>query len=146
MAVSGAYIGGVQAKDQLTHLIKTNPKVPKANGKMTVRITFENKGVEEGSIGKVALWLTRVADHRPSEAGGYFEGARCAYEGYDFWADFSDVVLKPGQSRMVKLTNVPVPATAGWWQLSALPDINCKLAASRDVRPSAPYVAVEVVD
>ncbi|GBF98828.1 hypothetical protein Rsub_11593 [Raphidocelis subcapitata] len=145
MDAPSAYIGGVQAKGQFTFTVKTTPKAPKANDTMTVKVKFQNQAETEGPIGKVALWLKPVAAWNAMQDGGWVEGAPCAYTGFDFSADFSGIVLKPGQSKTVKLAGVPVPTTPGWWQLSVVPDINCTLPASKGIFPSAPYASFEVV-
>jgi hypothetical protein len=64
-------------------------------------------------------------------------------------ADFSSIVVKPGKSKTVTIPDVPVLAVAGWWELSALPDINCALPGSVlysfDRYARSPFSAFEVV-
>ncbi|GBF96597.1 hypothetical protein Rsub_09343 [Raphidocelis subcapitata] len=146
----GAYMGGVHIKGQLTYAIKTSPKAPKANTTMTVKVKFENRAAVEGPIGTVAVWLKPASEWQGPKYGGYagFEMpfyTPCNYAGFVASADFSDVVIKPGKSKTVKIVGVPVPVTPGWWQVSALPDINCTLPAKKTIRPVAPYASFEVV-
>ncbi|GBF90395.1 hypothetical protein Rsub_02501 [Raphidocelis subcapitata] len=142
---ASAYFGGVQAKGQLSYTVKTAPKAPKVNDTMTVSIKLQNWGSVEGAIGKVGVWLTPAADWPAPTDGGFWGGELCAYTGYVATADFSDVVVKPGKSKTVKIKDVPVPVAPGWWQVSAVPDINCTLPASSAVRLGASYTAFEVV-
>ncbi|GBF99532.1 hypothetical protein Rsub_11966 [Raphidocelis subcapitata] len=134
-----AYIGGVQAKDQLTFAVKTSPKAPKASDTMTVKVKFQNKADTEGSIGRVGVWIDPVADRNAPFFGAIWKGKPCDYAGFQASADFSDVMIKPGKSKTVKIS-VPVPASAGWWQVSALPDLNCTLPAS-DESPFPGFLA-----
>jgi hypothetical protein len=110
---------------------------------------FQNKASTEGAIGVVGVWLTPFAESYALSDGGTWQGGTCAYEGFVTSADFSSVVVKPGKSKTVKITDVPVPAMAGWWELSAVPDINCTLPGSEiyDRNPiiRTPYAAFEVV-
>ncbi|GBF96588.1 hypothetical protein Rsub_09334 [Raphidocelis subcapitata] len=151
LTAPGAYIGGVQIKGQLTYAIKTSPKAPKANTTMTVKVKFENRAAVEGPIGKVAVWLKPAPEWSGPKYCGYtgvewpdYFG-QCDYSGFVASADFSDVMIKPGKSKTVKIADVPVPTAPGWWQVSALPDINCTLPAKKTIRPVAPYAAFEVV-
>ncbi|GBF96599.1 hypothetical protein Rsub_09345 [Raphidocelis subcapitata] len=145
ISMPSAYIGGLKTKDQLTYAIKTTPKAPKANKTMTVKVKFENKADTDAPIGNVAVWLKPASDKPAAEYGGWTEGTNCAYTGFAASADFSGVVLKAGKSKTVKLTDVPVPLTPGWYQVSAMPDINCTLPASRERRPIAAFASFEVV-
>jgi hypothetical protein len=89
-----------------------------------------------------------LEEANPLYEGGAYQGGTCAYEGFVTSVDFSGVVVKPGKSKTVKIKGVPVPAVAGWYQLSALPDINCTLPGSvlYQLNPyaRAPYSAFEV--
>ncbi|GBF96587.1 hypothetical protein Rsub_09333 [Raphidocelis subcapitata] len=145
ISVPSAYIGGLKTKDQLTYAIKTTPKAPKANKTMTVKVKFENKADTDAPIGNVAIWLKPAGDAPAITYGGWTEGKNCAYTGFAASADFSGVVLKAGKSNTVKLTDVPVPLMPGWYQVSAMPDINCTLPASREIRPIAAFATFEVV-
>ena len=93
----------------------------------------------------MAVWLKPAGDTPGITYGGWTEGTNCAYTGFVASADFSGVVLKAGKSKTVKLTDVPVPLTPGWYQVSAMPDINCTLPASREIRPIAAFATFEVV-
>ncbi|GBF87870.1 hypothetical protein Rsub_00582 [Raphidocelis subcapitata] len=153
MPTPSAHIVGVHPKGQLAYTITTSPKAPTANDKMTVKVKFANYGMDEGAIGKVAVWIRPVPqivnnstlDWVASRQGGYYEGGPCAYKNYQFFADFSDVVLQPGKSKTVTLTKVPVPETAGWWQLSVVPDIDCVLPATKTISPAPAFASFEVV-
>jgi hypothetical protein len=97
----------------------------------------------------VGVWLTPIAESYALFSGGTSQGGACAYEGFVASADFSSVVVKPGKSKTVTIKDVLVPAVPGWWEVSALPDINCTLPASVVYPTSftfarAPYSAFEV--
>jgi hypothetical protein len=77
--------------------------------------------------------------------GGIVLGAPCDYNTFAATGNFSGVVVKPGKSKAVKIKDVPVPETAGWWQVSAIADAGCALPASSTVFPAAGYAAFEVV-
>ncbi|GBF90385.1 hypothetical protein Rsub_02491 [Raphidocelis subcapitata] len=139
-----AAFGGVQAKDQLTFAIKTAPKAPKVNGTMSVKVKFVNEATTEGAIGQVGVWLVPAAESNSLYFGGYM-GQPCAYQGFAATADFSGVVVKGGKSKTVTIKDVTVPGPPGWWQVSAVPDINCTLPASSTIQPVVPYAAFEVV-
>ena len=105
---------------------------------------FLNWGPADGAIGKVGVWLTPAGDWPAPLYGGTVIGENCAYTGFAATADFSNVVVKAGKSKTVKINDVPVPLTAGWWQVSALADINCTLPASSRVGAWSVYTAFEV--
>jgi hypothetical protein len=85
----------------------------------------------------VGVWLTPTAE--ATALGGTSQGQACAYEGFVTSVDFSGVVVKAGKSKTVTIKNVPVPAVAGWWEVSALPDINCTLPAFIVYSQPTPY-------
>jgi hypothetical protein len=100
----------------------------------------------------VGVWLTPIAESNALLDGGTSQGAPCTYTGFVASADFSRIVVKPGKSKTVTIPDVPVPAVAGWWQVSALPDINCTLPGSAVVYTQQPnpyakatFAAFEVV-
>jgi hypothetical protein len=97
----------------------------------------------------VGVWLTPIAESNALLVEGTKQGLACAYKGFVTSADFSSVVVKPGKFKTVTITDVPVPAVPGWWEVSALPDINCTLPGSVLYQFSpyarAPYSAFEVV-
>ena len=98
----------------------------------------------------MGVWLTPIAESLALYNGATWRGEACAYEDVAASADFSGVVVKPGKSKTVKITGVPVPAVAGWWEVSALPDTNCTLPVPVSLRGnyplfSSPYSAFEVV-
>ncbi|GBF90394.1 hypothetical protein Rsub_02500 [Raphidocelis subcapitata] len=142
---ASAVFGGVQVKNQFGLTVKTAPKAPKANDTMTVKVKFLNRGTAEGAIGKVGLWIKPAADWNPARYGGYKGSTVCDYQGLAASADFSDMVVKPGKSKTVTIKDVPVPGPPGWWQVSALADINCTLPSSAAVVRIAPYTAFETI-
>jgi hypothetical protein len=107
---------------------------------------FQNKAETEGPIGAVGLWLRRVDQWSAWVGGGFQQGSRCcASTGLAFTADFSNVTVAPGAVKSVNVARVPVPSTAGWWQVSALPDLNCALPATPAVRSYAAFATFQVI-
>ena len=86
----------------------------------------------------MGVWLTPIAESYALIRGATSQGLACAYKGFVASADFSGVVVKPGKSKTVTIKDVPVPAVPGWWEVSALPDINCTLPGSA-LYKFAPY-------
>ena len=100
-----------------------------------------NDGGAEGPIGKVALYARKFID-----TDGHYEGTVCNVTGYVALGDFSDVVLKPGKSKTVKVKDVPVPAgPAGWYELSAVLDAACASPITKDMYLQPAFNSFEVV-
>ncbi|GBF91243.1 hypothetical protein Rsub_03563 [Raphidocelis subcapitata] len=136
-----AFIRGTHAKGQYTYQVSTSPKKPKANSTMTAKIKVINDGGAEGPIGKVALYARKFID-----TDGHYEGTVCNVTGYVALGDFSDVVLKPGKSKTVKVKDVPVPAgPAGWYELSAVLDAACASPITKDMYLQPAFNSFEVV-
>jgi hypothetical protein len=91
--------------------------------------------------------MMRVLDWPAWQAGGYqlLKGGRCASSSHAFTADFSNTTFRPGEVKDIVLTHVPVPQTAGWWQVSALPDLNCELPATPMVRSYPAFTIFKVI-
>ncbi|GBF91239.1 hypothetical protein Rsub_03559 [Raphidocelis subcapitata] len=144
----GAVLASLQQKGQLYYPIKTTPKKPKVNETMTVKVKIANLGDADGPVGRVAIFATAIVD--PSQLS--FDIGRCdpslpsLYNGLTFSANTTDLVIKAGKSKMVKIADVPVPATAGWWALVVVPNADCANEAEKGlVYPPLPYNAFEVV-
>ncbi|GBF91242.1 hypothetical protein Rsub_03562 [Raphidocelis subcapitata] len=142
---AGAIIRGVHLKGQAANQVKTTPKKPKVNATMTAKIKVVNEGAAEGPIGKVALFT--LSRKNPLDGSlGYWAGTRCNVTDYVAMADFSDVVLKPGKSKMITIKDVPVPAgPAGWYELSAVLDAACASAIAKDLLVKPAFNAFQVV-
>ncbi|GBF90402.1 hypothetical protein Rsub_02508 [Raphidocelis subcapitata] len=130
-------------KKQVSFILKAANKAPKANATMSVKVKFVNQGTAEGAIGGVGLWLLPVAEYPAPFYTGYWN-AEGKYNGYVATADFSGVVVKPGKSKTVTIKDVPVPGAPGWWQLSAVVDLNRTLPAAEYSYTWALYAAFEV--
>ncbi|GBF99799.1 hypothetical protein Rsub_12239 [Raphidocelis subcapitata] len=139
---AGALLVGVQQKGQLSFMLKTTPKKPKANDTMTVKVKIMNVGDTDGPVGRVDLFLTSVSNAYV----GYTVENRC--NPTDFYHSFNTtgLVIKAGKSKMVKITDVPAPSEAGWWGLVAVPDAGCVNEAESSVFvQTMPFSAFEVV-
>ncbi|GBF96761.1 hypothetical protein Rsub_09617 [Raphidocelis subcapitata] len=116
--------------------VKTTPKQPKINGTMTVKVKITNVGDAEGPVGRVVVFTTPL---------DYLDGLNYAIEyrcnpalpewvpGSTYSFNTTDIVIKAGKSKTVKITDVPVPDTAGWWGLMVVPDADCVNAAQKDM-------------
>ncbi|GBF90368.1 hypothetical protein Rsub_02474 [Raphidocelis subcapitata] len=139
---AGALLGGVQQNGQLSFVLKTTPKAPKANDTMTVKVKIINLGDADGPVGRVDLFLTSVSNAYV----GYNSWDRCNPTGFIHSFNTTDLVIKPGKSKMVKITDVPAPGRAGWWGLVAVPDASCINEAESSVLiQTMPFSAFEVV-
>ena len=103
-----------------------------------------NIAATEGAIGTVGVWLKPALSPSPLLWGGYYSGSRCAYTGLAATAGYPKVVVQPGMTKTLTIRNVPVPAGAGWYELSALPDINCTLPATATSAAVPAFAAFEV--
>jgi hypothetical protein len=122
--------------------VKTSPKKPKVNDTMTVKFKIINMGGADGSVGRVEIFTSSVDD----SYGGYYGGERCDPTGFVHSFNTTDLVIKAGKSKMVKITDVPAPGKAGWFGLTVVPDANCLNEAEKDATwQPMPFSAFEVV-
>ncbi|GBF92675.1 hypothetical protein Rsub_05044 [Raphidocelis subcapitata] len=128
--------------------IKTTPKQPKVNGTMTVKVKISNLGDTDGLVGRVVIFITVVED----AAFLRYSYRDCSDPSDPFFdrsiysLNTTDLVIKAGKSKTVKIADVPVPARVGWSGLVVVPDANCANEAARGmVFPPLPYNAFEVV-
>ncbi|GBF96754.1 hypothetical protein Rsub_09610 [Raphidocelis subcapitata] len=129
--------------------VKTTPKKPKVNGTMTVKVKITNVGDAEGPVGRVVVFTTTL-----DYLGGldYYIQFRCNpalpewVPGSTYSFNTTSIVIKAGKSKTVKIMDVPVPATAGWWGLMVVPDADCVNAAQKDMFAAPlPYNVFEAV-
>ena len=120
--------------------IKTTPKKPKVNGTMTVKVKVLNLGGADGSVGRIDIFAP------PVDRAYVFEFFinRCEPTGAIYSANTTNLVIKAGKSKTVKITDVPVPGKAGWLGLAVVPDAGCANDAGVALLP-VPYIAFEVV-
>ncbi|GBF91240.1 hypothetical protein Rsub_03560 [Raphidocelis subcapitata] len=144
----GAVLASLQPKGQRYYPVKTTPKTPKANETMTVKVKIANLGDADGVVGRVVIFTTAV----DATDAVHYDIGRCdpslpsLYNGLTFSANTTDLVIKAGKSKTVKITDVPVPATAGWFGLVAVPDADCINEVERSLHwLPVPYNAFEVV-
>ncbi|GBF97626.1 hypothetical protein Rsub_10502 [Raphidocelis subcapitata] len=141
---AGALLGGVQAKGQLTFTVKTSPKKPKANDTMTVKVKITNLGDADGSVGRVNIYTSPVASFDPYFFPAF--GLRCDLTDFTYSFNTTDLVIKAGKSKTVKITDVPVPAKAGWSGLVVVPDAGCTNAAETGLfYQIMPFITFEAV-
>ncbi|GBF99407.1 hypothetical protein Rsub_12340 [Raphidocelis subcapitata] len=143
---AGALLGGVNNKGQYTFSIKTTPKKPKVNGTMTVKVKIINLGDADGSVGRVDVFASQTFGDDLIDIGGYYGGSRCSPTGFISSLNTTDLVIKAGKSKTVKIADVPAPGKAGWWSISVVPDAACANPAD-GASPGlpTPYSTVEVV-
>ena len=116
---------------------------------MTVKVKITNVGDAEGPVGRVVIFTTSVED---APGMRYEYDDRCDpmlpewVPGSTYSFNTTDIVIKAGKSKTVKITGVPVPATAGWWGLTVVPDADCANEAARGMLwPPMPFNAFEAV-
>ncbi|GBF97627.1 hypothetical protein Rsub_10503 [Raphidocelis subcapitata] len=140
---AGALLGGVQTKGQITFTVETSPKKPKANATMMVKVKIANLGDADGPVGRVTIYTSTVASFDPYFFPAF--GLRCDLTDFAYSIN-TDLVIKAGKSKTVKVTDVPVPAQAGWSALVALPDADCTNVAETglfyQIMPSVTFEAV----
>ncbi|GBF99406.1 hypothetical protein Rsub_12339 [Raphidocelis subcapitata] len=143
---AGALLGGTTNKGQYTFSVKTTPKKPKVNSTMTVKVKIINLGDVDGPVGRVDVFASQTFGDTLLEFGGYYGGSRCNTTGSISSLKTSDLVIKAGKSKTVKIADVPAPGQAGWWSISVVPDAACANPAD-GLSPGmvAPYSTVEVV-
>ncbi|GBF89808.1 hypothetical protein Rsub_02512 [Raphidocelis subcapitata] len=129
--------------------ITTTPKKPKINGTMTVKVKITNVGDAEGPVGRIVVFTTSIEDARYVPL---FIGYRCDpilpewVPGSTYSFNTTGIVIKAGKSKTVKITDMPVPDTAGWWGLTVVPDADCINEAEGGMfAPALPYSSFEAV-
>jgi hypothetical protein len=96
----------------------------------------------EGPVGKVALWTTPFDG---DSQYGFYSGPLCNYTNTAALQSFDDVIVKPGKTKKVTWTDVPVPAEPGTYQVSAIPDAACASSAAKELAVAMPAFAAFVV-